>query len=68
MAVPDLNKDLALSESDKESVYDRKTLVSKRLNLANQLSIHTEGVIDPEPEEEYAVPDVPSSTPYEPTD
>lgn len=28
-ALPDLNKDLALSESDQDSVYDRATLVSK---------------------------------------
>ncbi|XP_052708847.1 BTB/POZ domain-containing protein KCTD7-like [Crassostrea angulata] len=62
----DLNKDLALSESDKDSIYSKTTLVSKRSN-PDQLSIHTDGVIDPEPEQEYAVPDLPSSTPYIPT-
>lgn len=64
--LPDLNKDLALSESDKNSIYSKTTLVSKRSN-PDQLSIHTDGVIDPEPEQEYAVPDLPSSTPYIPT-
>lgn len=29
IALPDLNKVVALSESDKDSVYDRATLVSK---------------------------------------
>lgn len=64
--LPDLNKDLALSESDKNSIYSKTTLVSKRSN-PDQLSIHTDGVIDPEPGQEYAVPDLPSSTPYIPT-
>ncbi|XP_052713920.1 uncharacterized protein LOC128187507 [Crassostrea angulata] len=62
--LPDLNKDLTLSESD---IYSKTTLVSKHSNTADQLSIHTDGVIDPEPEQEYAVPDLPSSTPYIPT-
>lgn len=41
--LPDLSKDLALSESDNDSTYSKTTLVSKHSNPADQLSISHRG-------------------------